>query len=135
VTRGAESVARPPATERHVVCPRDELPPGERRIVTVDRISIGVFNVDGSYYAVRNICPHRGAELCKGDVTGAMLPSAPGEFIYGMENRILKCPWHRWEFDLHTGRSLLDPDGCRVRTYPVHVEGDVIEIEVQSRRG
>ena len=38
---------------RHVVCPVGELPPGERKIVECEGRSIGVFNLNGSFYAVR----------------------------------------------------------------------------------
>ncbi|MBO0705932.1 MAG: Rieske 2Fe-2S domain-containing protein, partial [Candidatus Dormibacteraeota bacterium] len=45
---------------RYVVAPVEDLPPGERRIVEIDRRSIGVFNVDGRLFALRNRCPHQG---------------------------------------------------------------------------
>src|SRR5687768_15644000 len=54
------------ATAPHFVCRTDELPPGERKIVSANGRSIGVFNVGGRYYALRNLCPHRAAPLCLG---------------------------------------------------------------------
>lgn len=51
-----------------------------------------------------------------------MLPSPPQEYIYGMENLVLACPWHGWEFDIRTGQALFDPSGVAVRAYPVKVE-------------
>jgi 3-phenylpropionate/trans-cinnamate dioxygenase ferredoxin subunit len=122
-----------PPTKRHAVCKVEELPPGSVRLVQVGRTSVGVFNIAGSYYALINRCPHRGAPLCLGSVGGTMLPSAPGDYRYGLDNLVLKCPWHRWEFDLRTGRSLRDPETERVRTYPVHVEDGTIQIEVGRR--
>lgn len=108
----------------HVVAPVSELPPGERRIVEVEGRSIGVFNVGGSYYALRNACPHQGAPLCLGSLGGTSAPAAPGEYVWEREGEILSCPWHGWEFDIRTGRSLFDPRKTRVRSYEVAVEPD-----------
>jgi len=112
---------------RQRVCAAGDLGPGERRVTVVGGRSIAVFNVDGDLYAVRNTCPHQGAELARGTIGGTMLASRPHEYVFGLCNRILRCPWHGWEFDLTSGRSLFDPEQIRVKTYPVLVEnGDVI---------
>ena len=107
---------------RHVVGRVSELPPGERRIVDVDGRSIGVFNVHGQFYALRNSCPHQAAPLCLGAIKGMTLPSKPGEYLWARDGEILRCPWHGWEFDLTTGRSIFNPHKMRVRTYEVTVE-------------
>jgi 3-phenylpropionate/trans-cinnamate dioxygenase ferredoxin subunit len=106
----------------HAVCRLSELPPGERRIVDVEGRSIGVFNVAGELYALRNACPHQGAPLCRGLVTGTMADSRPGEFDWQREGEILRCPWHGWEFELKSGRSVFNPHRTRVRSYQVTVE-------------
>lgn len=106
---------------KHTVCEVSELPPGNRRIISLEGRSIGVFNIKGTYYAVRNRCPHQGAELCKGPVKGIMLPSGPGEYRYGRDGEILCCPWHGWEFEIATGKSVFDPAQCRVKSYEVTV--------------
>ncbi len=51
-----------------------------------------------------------------------MLPSRPQEYRYGLDDSVLRCPWHGWEFDIRTGRSLFDPERMRVTTYPTLVE-------------
>ncbi len=109
---------------RHVVARASELPPGERRIVEVNGRSIGVFNVHGHYYALRNSCPHQAAPLCLGAIKGMTMPSAPGEYIWAREGEILRCPWHGWEFDITTGRSIFNPHKTRVKAYEVTVEPD-----------
>ena len=109
---------------RHIIGRVSEVPPGERRIVEVDGRSIGIFNVHGQYYALRNRCPHQGAPLCLGAIKGMALPSRPGEYRWGREGEILRCPWHGWEFDILTGRSIFNPHRVRVRTYEVTVEPD-----------
>lgn len=113
--------------DRHVVCPAGELPPGSTRIVELRGRSVGVYNVEGELYALRNVCPHHGAPLCLGEVTGRMLPSEPHVYDYGEENTVLRCPWHGYEFRLSDGRSILRPDKLRVRPYRIEVEdGDVV---------
>jgi nitrite reductase (NADH) small subunit len=106
-------------TSRLVPAGAADLAYGECRILQVGSQSIGVFHTEGRYFAVRNYCPHEGAELCKGKVTGTNLPTdTPGTYEWGREGLILRCPWHQWEFDLETGRHLAN-SACRVRTYPV----------------
>ena len=122
---------------RHVVGKASELLPGTRKIVEVKGRSIGVFNLEGAYYALRNSCPHQGGPICQGTLTGTMLPSEPGEYVYGMENRVLRCPWHCWEFDITTGKMIFVPDPLRVRTYEVGVESPSVEtypVEVEESR-
>jgi nitrite reductase/ring-hydroxylating ferredoxin subunit len=108
--------------KRYVVARVDEIPPGTRLIVDLDGRSVGIFNVDGSYYALRNNCPHQGAELCAGTVFGAVSSPGPGEYHYDPDRKLLACPWHNWEFDMRTGQSWFDPAKTRVRPYEVAVE-------------
>ena len=123
---------------RHVVGLVGELPPGERKIVEAEGRSVGVFNVGGRFYALRNSCPHQAAPLCLGSVTGTAEASKPGEYRWAREGEILRCPWHGWEFDITTGRSIFSPHRTRVRSYEVTVEpadgtpvgdGDVESVE------
>jgi 3-phenylpropionate/trans-cinnamate dioxygenase ferredoxin subunit len=110
------------AAGRCVLCRVEELPPGRRKLFTgLGGPGIGVFNVAGRYYAVRNVCPHKGAPLCRGRLRPHVISPAVGDFAFEREGEILKCPWHQWEFDLATGWSLYAPR-LRVRTYPVTVE-------------
>lgn len=109
---------------RHIVGRVRDIEPGERQIVDVAGKSIGVFNVHGTFYALRNICPHQSAPLCKGAIKGMPLPSAPGEYRYGRDGEILRCPWHGWEFDITTGRSVFNPHRMRVAQYDVTIEDD-----------
>lgn len=114
---------------RHVVCAASEIPPGGRRIVAVDGRSIGVFNVGGRFYALHNGCPHKGGALCEGPVGGTVLPTEDRSYTYGREGEILRCAWHGWEFDIRTGRALVDPTVC-ARTYPVTVVDGTVVIAV-----
>lgn len=105
---------------RLFVCDTGEVRPGERVVRDVDGLSIGVFNVGGRLYALHNRCPHSGGALCEGPVTGTAAATPDFRYAYEREGEILRCAWHGWEFEIETGRSLVDPR-IRARTYPVEV--------------
>jgi len=110
--------------KRHSVGRADEIPPGGRRIVRAGSVEVGLFNVGGEVRAYRNACPHAGGPVCLGRISGTSMPSRVYEYIYGMDGRILRCPWHGWEFDLETGAHIADP---RVRLKEVPVEARALE--------
>lgn len=129
---GSESGGRPDPSRAgtgYVVCPAGDLRPGERRIVEVNGRSIGVFNVKGSYYALYNRCPHKGAPLCQGLICDGVNGDGRGTYEIVKEGEVLRCPWHGWEFDILTGRSWFNPHRVRVRSYDVAVERLPDEVE------
>ena len=99
-----------------------EFAPGTRKIVEVGGRSIGIFNVAGQFYALRNRCPHQGGPLCEGRLWGILESQVPGEFAYTPRREILACPWHGWEFHVRTGQSWCSPTRLRARRYEVAVE-------------
>jgi nitrite reductase/ring-hydroxylating ferredoxin subunit len=117
---------------KYVVGTADEIPPGGRKIVAVGGRSIGVFNVEGEYFALNNRCPHQGGRLCEGKLWGVLTASAPGEFAYQSRREILTCPWHGWEFHVRTGQSWCDPRGLRVRRYDVTLEPHAVDSEAPA---
>lgn len=88
-----------------------DLPPGESLVVTHDGERIAIFNVDGQYYAISEMCPHAGGPLSEGYVSGTSV----------------MCPWHGWTFDLCPNA---DPPNDGVVRYRVKVEDSAILIEV-----
>ena len=117
---------------KHEIARVADIPPGQRKIVEVEGQSIGVFNVGGTFYALKNRCPHQGAPLCLGSLKGTALPSAPGEYLWGREGEILRCPWHGWEFDVTNGRSICNPHRVRVRAYDITVEPEDADASVET---
>ena len=110
---------------QHVVATVDELPPGRRKVVEIEGRSIGIFNVGGEFFALRNRCPHQGGPLCAGKIGYAIESSAPGDYAVSRPNEMIRCPWHGWEFDLRTGQSWWNPARQRVRQYAVTVASGV----------
>lgn len=119
----SQSSSDPDGTKsRFEVCPTTDLPPGERKIVETETLSIGVFNVDGEYYALANACPHQLAPLCLGRITGDVIAPEVGEYELVREGEILQCPWHGWKFDIATGASIFNPHKLSTPTFDVVVE-------------
>ena len=106
---------------KHVVAAVADLPPGSRKLVTAKGRPIVVFNLDGEFFALVNQCPHQGAGLCDGEITGLITSDKPGEFQVSRQGEIIRCPWHGWEFDIRTGQSWCDPSRIKIRPYPVEV--------------
>jgi nitrite reductase/ring-hydroxylating ferredoxin subunit len=107
-----------------VVIPKSELPPGTHKVITVRRREIVVTNDRGTPYALFNRCPHQQAPLASGRITGTSEPSPVGTFVFDPEHRVLRCPWHHYEFELTSGRCLADPARLRVARYDVEEEGE-----------
>jgi len=111
-----ENFKRPaPRTGELVTVGRAEDVP-EGRAATVEikgGRELALFHAGGRFYAVDNFCPHRGAPLAEGPVTGTTV----------------ECDWHGWRFDLRTGACLNRPDSP-VATYEVVVEDGWLKIRV-----
>jgi len=120
--------------QRLVVCPVDDLPPGGRKVVDAGPFGIGVFNVNGRYYALNNYCPHRGGPLCLGEITGTTEETPDREVVWTHEGEVLRCPWHNWEFVIESGRTVSEP-AKHVKMYPVSVEDGQVVLDLPSRLG
>lgn len=107
---------------RHVVARASEIPPGARKLVRLDGRGVVVFNVKGEFFALSDQCPHKGASLSGGKMTGLVESGGPGEYTYTRVGEIVRCPWHGWEFDVRTGRSYCDPRRMRLMQFNVTVE-------------
>ena len=114
---------------RHVVAKADEIPVGARKRVEIDGRGIVIFNLNGELFALSDKCPHKGASLCGGKLTGLVKSSQPGEYRYARRGEIIRCPWHNWEFDIRTGRSYCDPRRMRLMQFDVKVEPGATVVE------
>ena len=107
---------------RHVVARASELPPGARKLVQLNGRGVVVFNIKGEFFALSDQCPHKGASLSGGKLTGLVESDGPGDYTYSRAGEIVRCPWHGWEFDIRTGRSWCDPRRMRLMQFNVTVE-------------
>jgi nitrite reductase/ring-hydroxylating ferredoxin subunit len=113
----------------------DEFPPDTRRVIRIDKRAIGIINAGGTLYAVLDVCPHELVAICEhGVVSGTTLPSSrPGEIEFGLENRVLRCPWHGYEFDLKSGNALFTHFRGRLRTFDVEVLDGRVVVDLRTR--
>jgi nitrite reductase (NADH) small subunit len=96
-------------------------------IVKVARREIGVVRWRGKFFAMRNICPHLGARICTGRLS-PFLQGGPDDRLHVDDDRpLLLCPWHRWEFDASSGRSVTG--ALRIKTYPTLVRNGRVLVE------
>ena len=100
----------------HDICPLDELPPGDKRLVELDDLEIGVFNCNGTLYAIEDRCSHDDGELVYGE--------------FDQDECVVECPRHGSRFDLKTGTPVNLPAYVPIDTFPVTVADGVIRVEV-----
>jgi 3-phenylpropionate/trans-cinnamate dioxygenase ferredoxin subunit len=98
------------------VAPVDELPPGAVKIVRAGQIAVGVYNLDGEYYAIEDRCSHDDGPLAEGD--------------FDPDDAVVVCPRHGSRFDIRTGRPLTLPAYEPVDTFPVVVEDGWVKVDL-----
>lgn len=123
---GAAARRRRRPRERFHVGRLDELPQDRFHIVDLGRERVGVVRTADGVHALRDLCPHMGARLCRGDVRGLMRATSPDEVVYDESTMVVRCPWHRWEWSLETGEPIGRVTNLRAKTFEVEVvDGDV----------
>jgi 3-phenylpropionate/trans-cinnamate dioxygenase ferredoxin subunit len=108
--------------KRQVIARALDVAPGQCKIVNVNGREIGVFNLNGEYFALANRCPHEGGPLCRGHLIPLIQSDRPGQYRLTRHKEFLRCPWHGWEFEIRTGQSWCDPKSTRARQFEVKVE-------------
>lgn len=91
----------------------NQIPKEEAIRVEVGDSQIAIIEHEGAYYAMNNICPHRGGPLHEGPIGDGCI----------------SCPWHGWQFDIKTGESPVNP-ALKQDCYPVKVEGNDLYLEI-----
>lgn len=100
-------------SEFQTVATIDEIPAGQAKCFEIDNRVIAVFNIDGTFTAIDDMCPHMGASLCEGD--------------FSATDQTVACPWHGWRFNVVDGAW---SDNPRIKTdvFDVKVVGDEIQV-------
>lgn len=114
---GSSAMQSPNSSEFQTICQTGDIPPGEARMFVLDDAMIGVFHLEGSFFALANSCPHAGASLAHGLVEGDTV----------------RCRIHHWGFSIRDGTYLdADKPQCNVRTYPVRVVGQDVQVALDE---
>jgi 3-phenylpropionate/trans-cinnamate dioxygenase ferredoxin component len=95
---------------------RDELPVGGKMLTEIDGRAIAIFNVDGAFYAIDDVCTHDGGPLAQGLLVGCEI----------------HCPRHGARFDVRTGRALSMPAFEPVAVHDVEVRGDDVFVALND---
>jgi len=94
----------------------DEVAPGTVKVYEVGDRSVAVCNVDGTYYAIDDVCTHDGGPLDQGE----------------LEGNEIECPRHGARFDVTDGRALTLPAVMPVQSYPLQVEDGEIKVSLDG---
>ncbi len=90
-----------------------DVPAGEGRVVDAAGKTLALFNVGGTFYAIDNLCPHRGGPLGDGDLEGTTV----------------LCPWHAWKWDVTTGANAVNP-AVKIACFPTRIESGEVFVEL-----
>jgi nitrite reductase/ring-hydroxylating ferredoxin subunit len=91
-----------------------DVPAGQAKKIKVGDKEVALFNINGTFCAIDNTCPHRGGPLSEGELNG----------------QEVTCPWHGARFNVSTGAHLSPPANRDVHAYPVQVVGDDVQIDI-----
>ena len=106
--------------------------PGRILLVEIRHHRIGLIRVGDEIHALADRCPHRGAPLCSaGEIVTDIQLTADGALELGEEGALIRCPWHKWDFDIATGKCPVDGQ-MRVRRYAVQRDGDDLIVSLDS---
>jgi nitrite reductase/ring-hydroxylating ferredoxin subunit len=118
------------------VAREEEIAEGGRKVIVAEEVEVGVFRLDGEFYAWRNHCPHQGGPICQGRVLKGVEERLDGErrslgihYAEGVMNIV--CPWHGYEFNVRTGRHA-GIAGIRLRGYPVRLKDGGVYVVLES---
>lgn len=113
----------------------DEFGDRDRKIIAQGDLEIGVFHVDGEFYAYENNCAHQGGPACQGkiinrveEVIDEKEKTAHGLKFSDTEVHIV-CPWHGFEYNVRTGRHP-GSDNVRLKPYKVSVKDGEVYVAV-----
>ena len=90
-----------------------EIPVGSIKEVQVAGTPVALANVGGKLYAIHNTCLHRGGPLGQGELEGT----------------VVTCPWHGWQFDVTTGKAVMNP-AAGVGCFQTEVQGDEVYVDL-----
>lgn len=116
-------------TAEYVVATTDQVPEGRHIVVQVRGREIGLFNIQGQYYALPNVCIHQNGPLCLGAVSGTVVANADTGWkrTWSLQGEVVVCPWHSLEYHIPSGQCLAYPRR-KLPTWPVKVDGTDIKV-------
>ena len=108
-----------------------------RRVIEIEGMQVGVFRLDGEFYAYENKCPHLGGPACQGKILPRVLEDVTEDKksqgrVFARNQLNVICPWHGFEFDIRTGAHVAVPK-YRLRPVEVRTEGGDVFITLPKK--
>ena len=102
-----------------------------RKIIGFEGFEVGVFRLDGEFFAYLNLCPHMGGPACQGKMIAKVEEIIAEDrtskgMAFSKTRMHVVCPWHGYEFDIRTG---VHPGNARARLRKINVavaDGEVV---------
>lgn len=91
----------------------DEIPPGRYKTIDINDVLVAVFNIDGTLYAIEDVCTHDGGVLTGGELKGC----------------VISCPRHGAQFDVRNGEVLSAPAYEPITSFPVRVVDGMVQVK------
>ena len=95
------------------LCSSDDVAPGTALKVDTNGLELAVFNVEGAFFVMDDLCTHGPGSLSEGFIDGD----------------VIECPFHNGQFDIKTGEVVSPPCMVPQKIYPVTVEDGKVVIE------
>lgn len=108
----------------------------DRILVDIDGMEIGVFRLEGDYYAIPNRCPHQKGPVATGDLMRPITAEVPevGEWVedeYDTDTCVIRCPLHGWGYNIRTGENMADPvNAPSLPTFEVEVDNGEVFLNI-----
>jgi nitrite reductase/ring-hydroxylating ferredoxin subunit len=96
------------------VCKTEDVKAGCGRSIEISGKPLALFNVDGGFYAINDVCGHRGGPLGEGELDG----------------KTVICPWHGWRYNVTTGENELVPD-LPTEKYDIKIDGEDLLVDLK----
>jgi nitrite reductase (NADH) small subunit len=121
-----------------LVCAANDISDRNRKVVRIGSFEVGIFNMDGKFYAWENVCPHLAGPACQGVMVpltteGVCEDRASLGRVFSKDHMNIVCPWHGYEFDIRTGQHPTLPK-MRLRSIPVAVREGQIYVKIPASR-
>jgi len=92
----------------------EDFVPGQGKMVVVGNRHVALFRLGDEFFALDNLCLHRGGPICEGQIDN---------------NRVVTCPWHGWAYEIRTGTMVQDPR-VGLSKHDVQVSGDEVSVRL-----
>ncbi len=103
----------------------ENIPDGVFTILNLKKYSVGVIRIEEDFKAYLNVCPHAGAPICQGEVSRLVVSDQPFLSYDDSEIKVVRCPWHNYEYDLSTGQGILSDAGKLISIATEEINGEL----------